>query len=114
MTFADDKRHAVEDDTVGLNLLRQTAERVPITLEFVPVHPAVDDCNVNPTPAVQNPKFLNDYGVRVGRVVRLEILFQSSSEVSILHLQDCLSLHKKGDAPGVSFVGVPELLPSFL
>ena len=91
VAFAYDKRDAVEDGTVGLNLLRQTTKSIPITLKFVPVHPAVDDCNVNPTPAVQNPKFLNDYGLRVGRVVRLEVMFQSGSEVSILHLQDCLS-----------------------
>jgi hypothetical protein len=105
MTFAYDKRHAVEDGTVGLNLFRQTAKRIPITLKFVPMHPAVEDCNVDPAPAVQNPKLLNDYGVRVGRVVRPEILFQSGSEVSILHLQDCLSLHRKDDAPGVSSAG---------
>jgi hypothetical protein len=114
MTLAYYERHAVEDGTVGLSLFRQAAKRIPITFKFVPMHPAVDDCNVDPAPAVQNPKFLNDYGVRVGGVVRLKIPFQGGSEVSILHLQECLSLHRKDDAPGVSSVGVPELLPSFL
>ena len=83
MPFANNERDLVKDLAVDLDLEWKALQCIRVALDLVTVEESVDNCNVCPTLAMKQSKFIKHQRISVLSMVSKYFLVNCSSHIAI-------------------------------